>query len=150
MNPSSFFGEGKDVAKEAEAWIEALDDYFMLINTSAKNESMIARYKLTGEAKLWWKEWCREQTIDKTTTTWKLIKEAVKERYLPLDHETFKMNEVYGLTQKHLSVDAYYSEFVKLKRYAPPMTKPQAISRFMRGLNPPLNHCLKSMRPESL
>ena len=69
MKPSSFSGEGKDVAKEAKVWIEALDDYFLLINMLAENESMIARYKLTEEAKLWWKEWCREQIINKTTTT---------------------------------------------------------------------------------
>ena len=111
---------------------------------------MIARYKLIGEAKLWWKEWCREQTIDETKATWKVIKETIKERYQSLDHETLKMNEFYGLTQKHLSVDAYYSKFVKLKRYAPPMTKPQAVSHFVRGLNSPLNHRLESMRPESL
>ena len=78
------------------------------------------------------------------------MKEAVKERYLLLDHETLKMNEFYGLTQKHLLVDAYYSEFVKLKRYAPPMTKPQAVSCSVQGLNPPLNHRLESMRPKSL
>ena len=150
MKPSSFCGEGKDVAKETEAWIKALDDYFLLINTAVENKSMIVRYKLIGEAKLWWKEWCREQTIDKMTTTWKLIKEAVKERYLPLNHETLKMNEFYGLTQKHLSANAYYSKFVKLKRYAPSMTKPQAVSRFVQGLNPPLNHRLESMRLESL
>ena len=111
---------------------------------------MIAKYKLIEEAKVWLKEWCREQTIDKMTTTWKLIKEVVKERYLPLDHETLKMNEFYGLTQKHLSVNAFYSKFVKLEGYAPPMTKPQAVSRFVQGLNPPLNHRLESMRPESL
>ena len=93
MKPSSFLGEGKDVSKEAEALIKALEDYFLLINTSTKNKSMIARYKLIGEVKLWWKEWCKEQTIDKMTTTLKLIKEAIKERYLPLNHETLKMNE---------------------------------------------------------
>ena len=75
-----------------------MDDYFFLISTIAKIESMIATYKLIGEAKLWWKEWCQEQTINETTTTWKVIKEGVKERYLPLDHETLKMNEFYGLT----------------------------------------------------
>ena len=98
MKPSSFFGQGKDVAKEAEPWIEALDDYFLLINTSIENESMIARYKLIGKAKLWWKEWCWEQTIDETTANLKVIKEVFKERYLLLDHETLKMNEFYGLT----------------------------------------------------
>ena len=60
--------------------------------------------------------------------TYKVVKDAFKERYLPLDHETIKMNEFYGLTQKHLFVDAYYSKFAKLKRYAPPMTKPQDAS----------------------
>ena len=131
MKPSSFSGEGKDVAKEAKAWVESLDDYFLLVNTTAENESMIARYKLVGEAKLWWKEWCREQPVDESTVTWKVIKGAIKERYLPLDHETIKMNEFYGLTQKHLSMDAYYLEFVRLKRYAPPMSKPQAVSCFV-------------------
>ena len=93
MKPASFSGEGGDVAKEAETWIEALDDYVLLVNTTAKNESMIARYKLNDKAKLWWKEWCREQMIDESTVTWKVVKEAVKERYLSLDHETIKMNE---------------------------------------------------------
>ena len=30
------------------------------------------------------------------------------------------------------------------------MTKPQAVSHFVRGLNPPLNHHLESMRPDNL
>ena len=47
-------------------------------------------------------------------------------------------------------MDAYYSKFVKLKRYAPPMTKPQAVSCFVQGLVPPLNHLLESMRLDSL
>ena len=42
MKPSSFSGEGKDVAKEAEAWVKSLDDYFLLVNTTIENESMIA------------------------------------------------------------------------------------------------------------
>jgi len=79
-----------------------------------------------------------------------VIKEAVKERYLPLDHETLKMNVFYGLTQKHLFVDAYCFEFVKLKRYAPPMSKLQALGCFVQNLDPPLNHRLESMRPDSL
>jgi len=53
MKTSSFFGEGKDVAKEVEACIKSLDDYFLLVNTMVENESMIAQYKLIGEAKIW-------------------------------------------------------------------------------------------------
>ena len=60
------------------------------------------------------------------------------------------MNEFYGLTQKHLSINAYYSKFVKMKRYAPPMTKPLSVSHFVRGLNPSLNHRLESIRLDSL
>ena len=45
-------------------------------------------------------------------------------------------------------MDAYYLEFIKLKRYAPPMTKPQAMSCFVQGLNPLLNR--ESKRSNSL
>ena len=51
---------GKDVAKEVEAWVESLDDYFLLVNLMAKNEFMIVWYKPFNEIKLWWKEWCCE------------------------------------------------------------------------------------------
>ena len=66
MKPSSFYGEGKDVAKEAKVWVKSLDNYFLLVNMTVENKSMIARYKLIGEAKIWWKEWRWEQTIDET------------------------------------------------------------------------------------
>ena len=41
MKPSSFAGEGKDVAKEVEAWIESLDGYFLLVNMMVENENMV-------------------------------------------------------------------------------------------------------------
>ena len=55
MQPPSFKGEGTNVEKEAEAWIEAMDDYFIAAGTSTANRSMLALFRLTREAKLWWK-----------------------------------------------------------------------------------------------
>ena len=81
MEPSYFFGKGKYVAKEAKACVKSLDDYFLLVNTTAENEFLINWYKIVSEAKLWSREWCHEQPIDESTITWKVIKEVVKERY---------------------------------------------------------------------
>ena len=98
MKPSSFSREGKDVAKEAKAWIEALDDYFLLMNTSTENKSMIARYKLIGEKKTLVERVVSRANHWQNNIHFEVIKEAIKEWYLPLDHETLKMNEFYGLT----------------------------------------------------
>ena len=74
----------------------------------------------------------------------------MKERYLPLGHETLKMNEFYGLTQKAMTLGEYYAKFVSLRRYAPQMTLEQQIARFCQGLNSPLNSRLEAMRPPQL
>ena len=82
--------------------------------------------------------------------TWEDIKKAVKECYLPPGHETLKMNEFYGLTQKAMTLGEYYANFVSLHRYAPQMTLEQQIARFCQGLNSLLNSRLKAMRPSTL
>lgn len=65
MKPSSFSRKRKGIAKEAKVQIQALDDYYLLlVNTLAKHQSMIACYKLMGNAKLWQKEWFHEQLVD--------------------------------------------------------------------------------------
>ena len=105
---------------------------WILGNMIVENEYMIAWFKLIGDAKIWWKEWCWEQPIKGSIITWKVIKDAIKKRYLPLDHETLKMNKFYNLTQKHLSMDAYYSKFVKLKRHSANDKTPRHESLFAR------------------
>ena len=97
MQPPSFKGEGTDIEKKAEAWIETMDDYFTVAGTTAANRSMLALFRLSGEAKLWWKQHCRDMGISEDSQSWTEIKQAVKERYLPPAHEALKMNELFRL-----------------------------------------------------
>ena len=150
MQPPTFRGEGTGLEKAAESWIEQMDDYFTAAGTVASNKAMLGMFKLTGEAKLWWKQNCKDRNVPEVSQTWEDIKTAVKERYLPPGHEAIKMNEFYGLTQKSSTLAQYYANFISLRRYAPQMTLEQQIARFCQGLNSPLNTRLEAMRPTTL
>ena len=65
---------------------------------------------------------------------WGELKDSLKERYLPLNYETVKMNEFLSCVRKGKPIDEYYEEFFKLFRHAPLMTQEQKLSRFIIGL----------------
>lgn len=52
LQPPNFKGEGKDVERDAEVWIETMDDYFNIPHTSTRNRAMLGMLKLV---ELWWK-----------------------------------------------------------------------------------------------
>ena len=55
VKPPEFDGKGKDIEAEAEIWVESMKDYFTAAGIAPSNQAMIAKLKLTGEARLWWK-----------------------------------------------------------------------------------------------
>ncbi|MCO5606570.1 hypothetical protein L7F22_060758 [Adiantum nelumboides] len=109
MQPSSFRGEGDDVEKKAEVWIEAMDDYFIAAKITPANQSMLG--------------------VAEDSQSWREIKQAIKEMYLPLAHEALKMNKFFALKQQGLSLEEYYSKFISLRRYALAMTIEQQKTR---------------------
>ena len=127
-----------------------MDDYFSAAETADVNQAMVAKLKLVGEARVWWKQWCKDQGVSEVTITWPQLKDAVRKRYLPPTYQTLKMNEFFRLKQLELTLEAYYSKFVTLLKYAPPMDISQQVSKFCHGLNTPLNHRLEAMRPTDL
>ena len=151
INQSPLFkGEGKDIEQDAKIWIEAMNDYFLAAGTLPANQFMISRFCLQGNAKLWWKQQCRDNCATEGSQSWALIKQTVVVTYLPPDHQVLKMNEFFQLCQINVTLDDYYSKFVALCCYAPLMSQEQQISRFCQGLNAPLDARLEAMRPTSL
>ena len=120
------------------------------LGTTAANQSMLARFCLQGNAKLWWKQHCRDSSVLENSQTWEQMKQAIKARYLPPAHQVLKMNEFFELRQLSFTLEEYYSKFVTLGHCAPQMTYEQQISRFCQGLNEPLDSMLEAMRPVSL
>ena len=127
-----------------------MDDYFVAAGTTPANQSMLGMFRLTSDAKLWWKQYCRDQGVLETFQSWAQIKQAVKERYLPPTHEALKMNEFFELKQGSITLEHYYSKFVSLRRYAPQMSSDQHIAHFCQGLVSPLYTRLEAMRPSSI
>ncbi|MCO5570999.1 hypothetical protein L7F22_024730 [Adiantum nelumboides] len=85
--------------------------------------------------------------VAENSQSWREIKQAVKEMYLPPAHETLKMNEFFALKQQGLSLVKYYSKFVSLRRYAPAMTIEQQVAQFCQGLNKLISSRLEAMKP---
>ncbi|MCO5560003.1 hypothetical protein L7F22_013608 [Adiantum nelumboides] len=139
--------EGTNVERDAEVWLEAMDDYFETAGTCPQNQTMLAIFRLTGDAKIWWKMHCQDLNIIGTSQSWEEIKDAVIARYLPPTHRSTKMNEFFLLCQLSSTLEEYYSKFVTLRRYAPKMTLEQQVARFCQGLIEPLNNRLEALRP---
>ena len=127
-----------------------MDDYFALAGYNAVAQGIMGRAKLEGSAKLWWKLHCQTQGKLETTMGWGELKESLKERYLPLNYATTKMNEFLSCVRKGKPIDEYYEEFVKLSRHAPLMTQEQKLSRFILGLEGQLAEEVNALRPTSL
>ena len=127
-----------------------MDDYFALAGYNAVAQGIMGRAKLEGSAKLWWKLHCQTQGKLETTMGWEELKASLKERYLPLNYATTKMNEFLSCVRKGKPIDEYYEEFVKLSRHAPLMTQEQKLSRFILGLEGQLAEEVNALRPTSL
>ena len=65
---------------------------------------------------------------------WEELKQGLKERYLPLNYSTAKMNEFLSCTRKGRGIEVYYEDFVKLSCHAPLMMEEQKLSQFVPGL----------------
>ncbi|MCO5577038.1 hypothetical protein L7F22_030860 [Adiantum nelumboides] len=148
--PPNFKGEGVNVEQDAEVWLEAMDDYFEAAGIHPQNQTMLAMFRLTGDAKIWWKTHCRDFDIIGASQTWEQIKDALTARYLPPAHRAIKMNEFFSLRQMSSTLEEYYSKFVTLRRYASKMTLQQQVARFSQGLIEPLNNRLEALRPTNL
>ena len=83
MQSPSFRGERTDIERNTEVWIEQMDDYFMAAGGASANQSHAwGMFRLTGDAKLWWKQYCRDQGVTESSQTWPQINQTVKERYV--------------------------------------------------------------------
>ena len=103
----AFTGEGADVPKILEEWIMSMDDYFALAQYNTLAQGIMGRAKLEGPAKLWWKLHCQSQGKAENSVGWEDLKKSLKERYLPLNFSTVKMNEFLSCARKGCAIDVY-------------------------------------------
>ena len=127
-----------------------MEDYFALAQYNPLAQGIMGKAKLDGSAKLWWKLHCQSQGKSELSMGWEELKHSLKERYLPLNYTTAKMNEFLSCARRGRGIKVYYEEFVKLSRHAPLMTEEQKLSRFILGLEGQLAEEINALRPTSL
>ena len=128
----------------------SMEDYFALAKYNLVAQGIMGREKLGGPAKLWWKLHCQTQGKKENTVGWDDLQKSLKERYLPTNYLTIKMNEFLSCVRNGRLVDDYYEDFVKLSRYAPLMTEEQKLSQFILGLEGQLAEEVNALHPISL
>ncbi|MCO5557838.1 hypothetical protein L7F22_011410 [Adiantum nelumboides] len=111
---------------------------------------MLRMFRLTSEAKLWWKQYYCDKGVAQESQSRDDIKQAVRERYLSPAHQSLKMNKFFTLKQNEFTLEEYFSKFVTLRRYGSILTTEQQVVRFCQGLNAPLDAQLEAMQPTSL
>ena len=100
-----------------------MDGYFQLAGYNDIAKGILGRAKLDGSAKTWWKSSCQTRGVVESTQGWGQVKTHLRERYLPLNYSTTKMNEFSFCTRRDHPIDVYYEEFLKLSRHAPDLTE---------------------------
>ena len=70
-----------------------MEDYFALAKYNLVAQGIMERAKLGGPAKLWWKLHYQNQGKKEDTIGWDDLQKILKERYLPINYSTVKMNE---------------------------------------------------------
>ena len=79
--PGYFSGEGENVSKQLEEWLEKMDDYYNLVHSSKENRAMMGRFKLEKLAKLWWQDHCKENNLEATDVSWDYLRAQLQKNY---------------------------------------------------------------------
>ena len=118
--PGCFSGEGENVGKQLEDWLEKMEDYFDLAHSTEENKAMMGRFKLELSAKLWWQDHCREHALDPAAATWEYIRTQLCRNYQSRTYRIERLNEFLDCSQDKDTLDTFYQKFLKLLKYAPP------------------------------
>ncbi|MCO5558285.1 hypothetical protein L7F22_011864 [Adiantum nelumboides] len=110
----------------------------------------MGKAKIKGPAKIWWKLNCKSRGVLEITQSWEELQLRLRERYLPPNCLTTKMNEFLACVRRGRTIDTYYEDFIKLSRHAPLIIEEQKLSRFILGLEGKLADEVEALRPTSL
>ena len=82
---------------------------------------------------MWFEQWKNQRPLERSSIDWEEFKEALIDRFFPLERREKKMVEFMNLCQGGMSVQEYSLKFIQLSKYDPTMiTNPMArINKFL-------------------
>jgi len=129
--------DGKIDATTFSNWIVAMEDYFDWYEMSDIERVLFAKMKLIGPARKFlqtvtsYLERIRQPPI----IQWEVMKDKLKEKYLPPFHKAHLVDQMLDLKQSTSSVSDYINSFEELTQRCDLLEDPSiTIARFVRGL----------------
>ncbi|XP_043713275.1 uncharacterized protein LOC122661828 [Telopea speciosissima] len=117
-------------------WLAALDDYFDWYDLPEDRKMRLARTKLIGAARDWWRKTERDMEREgKAPTNWEDMKYDLKEKYLPRHYTAQMQDQFNSLRQGNMTVSEYMQKFDSLSSRTDTIeSATQMLSRFRLGL----------------
>ena len=114
-------------------WEMRVDQIFDAHHYSKEKKVQLAGIEFTGYALIWWNQICRSRH---RPTTWRGMKEFMRQRFVPEHYRRDMYNKLQRLSQGNMSVDEYYKEMELLMIRTGTTEDPEAtMARFFNGLN---------------
>ena len=118
-------------------WIEAVENYFEVVEVAEDQKVAYVAYKLQGGAAIWWRreQETRRKNRIRPIRDWPEMEQMLRSRFLPPDYDQILYNKYLDCYQGSRSVDEYSTEFLRLcaRNDFDDNGGPQ-IARYIRGL----------------
>jgi dUTP pyrophosphatase len=123
------FDPSKD---EVADWLFTVDSYYKIKDFPARKRVGYAALLLLGNARIWWKAKCRDQT---EPTLWKDFQQELIKQFQKIDAEQTARTKLRHIRQI-TSVEQYIAEFTKLTYQISDLHEAEKCDRFKAGLKP--------------
>ncbi|XP_059658590.1 uncharacterized protein LOC132304906 [Cornus florida] len=96
---------------------------------------MLATYKFSKDAKLWWKSVTNQYKVEEMS--WDMFKELFYEKYFSITKRWEFKDQFVGLIQGNMSITEYENKFTFLFRFAPEIVSNEVekTKKFVSGLH---------------
>ena len=97
-------------------WLTEVDRFFEYVELPKDGKVKFVAYRLKGGASVWWDR-LRETRMREgrgPVQTWRRMKQLLRDRFLPPDHEQYIFDAYHRCAQGSRSVNEYTAEFLSL------------------------------------
>ncbi len=142
-------------ASDADAyqdWEVKTDQVFRFYRYTEMEKVELATIHFTDFALSWWREERdeRERDHDEPIDTWEELKQVMRSRFIPIDHEQQLLLRIERLRQGNRSPDEYYKDLRSLlQRSGSRQPDSYILAKFLAGLNSDVGEVVEQLRHTS-
>ena len=132
LGAKTYYGTGDSEA--AYLWLDRVSEIYVVMWCLDEQKVLFSGFLMAARAKDWWEAIKRRQP---TRVTWDQFWQAFTDRFYPRDYQDAKIEELFKLEQRSMTVTEYEQRFSELVKLVPMIqeNKEHKCKRFMASLN---------------